>query len=367
MSAPVRFLALTVAGWTVVRLTALGAISGFTLGYAKPAPRPSPVPSQLASLPLGDPAQLQPYTYGAYAPGAYPPVAYPAAQVIPVRVPVPYYVPVYVSAPAGAPTGSIPPRAAWHLPASGSAFALGDYPSLPAPSEDLLALAASSRGAISTPAAISPLAQQTRFKRWQLSSWAFLRGPAVPDSLATAGQLGGSQAGARLLYNFNRSIAASLRLTSPIGASTGLELAGGVRWIPLRSLPIAITAERRQSISRIGGRSDFALFAEGGLYRRPLPLRLYLDGYFQGGIVGIGRRDLFIDGEATVSRPLFGRISAGFGVWGGAQPGLSRLDAGPRISLHVRRNVYAHFDWRQRVAGTAQPNSGPAVTLAADF
>jgi len=68
-----------------------------------------------------------------------------------------------------------------------------------------------------------------------------------------------------------------------------------------------------------------------------------------------------------VSRPLFGRISAGFGLWGGAQPGLSRLDVGPRISLQVRRNVYAHFDWRQRVAGTATPNSGPAVTLAADF
>ena len=81
----------------------------------------------------------------------------------------------------------------------------------------------------------------------------------------------------------------------------------------------------------------------------------------------VSRRDLFIDGAATVSRPLFGRISAGFGVWGGAQPGVARLDVGPRISLRVRRNVYAHFDWRQRLAGSAQPNSGPAVTLAADF
>lgn len=365
MSAPVRFLALTVAGWTLIRLTALGAVSGFTLGYAKPARLPPPVPSQLASLPLDDSARLQAYPYGAYAP-----TAYPTAQVMQVRVPVPYYVPVYISAPATpavAEPQPIPLRPAWHLPTSASTFVLGDYPSLPAPDQDLLALAASSRGAISTPAAISPLAPEARFKRWQLSSWAFLRGPAVPDSLATAGQLGGSQAGARLLYNFNRSIAASLRLTSPIGASTGAELAGGVRWIPYRSIPIAITAERRQSISRLGGRSDFALFAEGGLYRRPLPLRLYLDGYFQGGVVGVSRHDLFVDGAVTVSRPLFGRISAGFGVWGGAQPGLSRLDAGPRISLHVRRNIYAHFDWRQRIAGTATPNSGPAVTLAADF
>jgi hypothetical protein len=362
VSAPVRFLALTVAGWTLIRLATLGAISGFTLEYAKPARLP-PVPTQLASLPAADPTQLQPYPYGAYAPAAYP-----AVQMIPERIPVPYYVPVYVSAPASAQPQPISPRPAWHLPSSGSSFILGDYPSLPAPDQDLLALAAtSSRGAISTPAVIAALPPETRLKRWQLSSWAFLRGPAVPDSLATAGQLGGSQAGARLLYNFNHSVAASVRLTSPIGASTGPELAGGVRWIPLRSIPLAITAERRQSIGRFGGRSDFALFAEGGLYRRPLPLRLYLDGYFQGGVVGLSRRDLFIDGAATVSRPLFGRISAGFGVWGGAQPGLSRLDAGPRISLHVRRNVYAHFDWRQRVAGTATPNSGPAVTLAADF
>jgi len=366
VSAPVRFLALTVAGWTLVRLTALGAISGFTLGYAKPAALPPPVSSQLASLPTANPIQLQPYSYGAYSPAAYP-----AMQVIPVRVPVPYYLPVYVSAPAAPATAQpqpISPRPAWHLPNSGSSFVLGDYPSLPAPDQDLSALAAtSSWGAISTPAVVAPLPVETRLKRWQLSSWAFLRGPAVPDSLAAAGQLGGSQAGGRLLYNFSHSIAASLRITSPIGASTGAEIAGGIRWIPLRSIPIAITAERRQSISRIGGRSDFALFAEGGLYRRPLPLRLYLDGYFQGGVVGVSRRDLLIDGAATVSRPLFGRISVGLGIWGGAQPGLSRLDAGPRISLHVRRNVYAHFDWRQRVAGTAQPNSGPAITLATDF
>jgi hypothetical protein len=33
----------------------------------------------------------------------------------------------------------------------------------------------------------------------------------------------------------------------------------------------------------------------------------------------------------------------------------------------VRNNLKVHFDWRQRVAGNAQPGSGPAVTLAGDF
>jgi hypothetical protein len=362
VSAPVRFLALTVAGWTAFRLTALGAVSGFTLGYARPASLPPLVPTQLAALAPAEPAWP-----------AYPEAAYPAAplqvpvQEVPVRIAVPYYVPVDLPAQSAEQLTSIPPRPPWRLPDSVKASLHDVFPSLRAPEEDFVALADFPRQAISTPAVIAPIAENPKPKRWQLSSWAFLRGPAVPDSLATAGQLGGSQAGARLLYNFRRSLAASLRLTSPIGASTGAEIAGGVRWIPLRSIPIAITAERRQSISRAGGRSDFALFAEGGLYRRPLPLRLYLDGYFQGGVVGVTRRDLFVDGAATVSHPVFGPISAGFGLWGGAQPGLSRLDAGPRVSVRVRNNIYAHLDWRQRVAGTAKPNSGPAVTFAADF
>jgi len=49
------------------------------------------------------------------------------------------------------------------------------------------------------------------------------------------------------------------------------------------------------------------------------------------------------------------------------QPGLYRVDAGPRVTMRVRPNVRVHFDWRQRLAGTAQPGSGPVVTLAGDF
>jgi hypothetical protein len=54
-------------------------------------------------------------------------------------------------------------------------------------------------------------------------------------------------------------------------------------------------------------------------------------------------------------------------MWGGVQPGLYRVDAGPRLSMKVRSNMRVHLDWRQRLAGNAEPRSGPAVTLAADF
>jgi hypothetical protein len=54
-------------------------------------------------------------------------------------------------------------------------------------------------------------------------------------------------------------------------------------------------------------------------------------------------------------------------MWGGAQPGLYRIDAGPRVTMRVRDNLRVHLDWRQRLAGNAEPGSGPAITLAGDF
>ena len=212
---------------------------------------------------------------------------------------------------------------------------------------------------------------RTRIDRLQLSAWALLRGRqgliAGPNSLAAGGQLGGSQAGARLTYNISPLLGLSLRSSSPVG-SRGGEVAGGLRITPFRAIPISLTAERRQAIGRYGGgRSAFAMFLEGGLYQQPVVWGFNLDAYLQGGIVGARRRDLFVDGAAAFTRPLYGPFSGGFGVWGGAQPGLYRVDAGPRLSMKVRNNMRVHLDWRQRVAGNAAPGSGPAVTLAADF
>jgi hypothetical protein len=156
-------------------------------------------------------------------------------------------------------------------------------------------------------------------------------------------------------------------MSSEVGRRGG-EVAAGVRIRPLIGVPVWLTAERRQRIGRFGGgRNDFALFAEAGLYQRPLPGRFKLDSYLQGGVVGVKTRDLFIDGALTVTRPVYRNFSFGFGVWGGAQPGLSRLDAGPRVTMQVRRNVKVHADWRQKLVGNARPGSGPALTLAGDF
>ena len=98
-----------------------------------------------------------------------------------------------------------------------------------------------------------------------------------------------------------------------------------------------------------------------------MPLGFLADAYLEGGVVGLRRRDRFIDGSLALTRPVYRQFSAGFGVWGGAQPGVARLDAGPRVSMRVRGNVKVHVDWRQRLLGKARPGSGPAVTLAGDF
>jgi hypothetical protein len=362
VSAPIRFLALVLTGWVGIRAFTLGEIPGFTVSYAKerPATRLPPiVATQFPALPPAQP--LLPQRWAGQMPASDP--AYATFAVPPA-----YYYPVYPS-PAASRPQPIPTRAAWTLPSStaaGLAFGassptLGDWqisglPALPQ---------AQSRPIPVFPA--QPLVQQ-RLDRLQMTTWALLRGAPEPGALASGGTLGGSQAGVRLTYNFNRWLAASLRTTSPVGGSRGAEVAGGVRITPFRSIPIAITAERRQSISRDGGgRSAFALFAEGGLYRQPMPLDFSLDAYFQAGVVGLNSRDLFADGAMAFTRPVWGRVSAGFGLWGGYQPGVYRVDAGPRVSVRLRDNIYAHIDWRQRLAGRAAPASGPALTVAADF
>ncbi len=35
--------------------------------------------------------------------------------------------------------------------------------------------------------------------------------------------------------------------------------------------------------------------------------------------------------------------------------------------MRVRNNIKVHVDYRQRLAGNAEPGSGPALTLAGDF
>ncbi len=63
-------------------------------------------------------------------------------------------------------------------------------------------------------------------------------------------------------------------------------------------------------------------------------------------------------------------LRAGAGAWGGAQEDAARLDIGPSASVSFQlgegRGRLA-ADYRIRVAGDAEPSSGPALTLSAGF
>lgn len=84
-------------------------------------------------------------------------------------------------------------------------------------------------------------------------------------------------------------------------------------------------------------------------------------------MVGATRRDLFADGALTATYPFMRRFAVGGGMWGGIQPGLSRFDAGPRLSYQLRPGLRAHVDYRFRITGNADRGSGPALTIAAGF
>jgi hypothetical protein len=366
MRPSLRFLAVAVVGWAGVRAATLGALPGAELFRVEPARATAPPITPTQFPPIEPVAVAQPDVYAQPYAQYYAPATYPQPPVRPVMVPVYYAAPV--SAPA-APSRTAelpPPRRPLYYSSAADDWPLTGLAAISTPARSSVVVAQQS-----APAAPVPPIDPHRLDRLQLTSWALLRsqraGIAGSRSLATGGQLGASQAGARLIYNFNRQLALTARFSSEVGRRGG-EAAAGVRVRPLGGIPLWLTAERRQAIGRYGGgRSAFALFFESGLYGRPLPGRVSLDSSLQGGVVGVRRRDWFVDGGLAVSRPVYRQFSAGFGVWGAGQPGLYRVDAGPRLTIRVRSNLRAHVDWRQRLAGNARPGSGPALTLAADF
>ena len=366
MRPSLRFLAVAVVGWVGVRAMTLGMVPGAQIFAARPrAAEPAPImATQFAPIEPIAPAPAMPPPLQAASMSYYP--NYSTGPMPPIVVPV-YY--SYRGAP---PPPVRPASAIWGLPEPAPIFypaaaTLDDWP--------LSRLASASMPARSTVTApmqtTAPAIIAARIDRIQFTMWAMLRDTrnltTTSSSLASGGTLGGSQAGARLFYNFSPMISAVVRTSSQVGQRGG-EVAGGVRVHPLRSIPLWITAERRQALGKYGGgRNAFALFAESGVYGRPMPWGFTLDGYAQAGVVGLGSRDLFADGGLAFTRPVYRQFSAGFGAWGGVQPDLYRVDAGPRLTMQVRRGVRVHFDYRQRLAGNAEPGSGPVVTLAGDF
>lgn len=416
MSAPLRFLGVAILAYVGLRTAssalALEPVPGMT-------PPPAPAGPEMAALPPGVPADMGPpsaYPAGYYGP-AVPSPTMAAMPPMPPMPPMPMVMP-YPVMPAMMPmpqrarmsqpvAWAEPPPEQWPEPPQrwrsphppedeqdGTAFAYEAGAAPPLDRWPAIGTAGpfSVGGLQRTPSWGSsegggPL-RAAGNGLWSMDLWALARQPRSgllstkdPDAglnpgLASAGSLGGSQAGMRLSWRPLPRAGVHLRLSSallPQGrggqAFAGGEGSLGVSYQPIATFPVRLLAERRQRLGPAlgGGRNAFAFLAEGGLYEREVGRGIRLDGYGQAGLVGARRRSLFADGALTATTPILPRFTLGGGMWGGVQPGLSRFDAGPRLGYQLSPRMRMNLDYRFRLTGRADPPSGPALTVSGGF
>lgn len=224
----------------------------------------------------------------------------------------------------------------------------------------------------------SPSSREASGRRWSADSWLLWRkGSEGATNVPGALSYGASQAGAVLRYRLAHDTAlhprAHMRATGALD-TPDRELAAGVGVQPVKQLPLEILAEGR--IGRFSG-DTLVRPAVVGVFGPPpqaLPLNLEIELYAQAGYVGGSNATGFADGQARVTRSIDvgpATVQAGAGVWGGAQRDVERIDIGPSLSVTapVGGGIFARasIDWRERVAGDAQPASGPVITLSAGF
>jgi len=348
---PLRFLGLVVGGWIALRV---GAVTIPLLWQTAPAPigKAAVASTGRPSTPVASPEAA---TAGSSV-----------SQADPVRPAAPHVKSVWVMPQSVQPSlGQLKPA----LPASGPApspfIALADNRPPPSPAEP--ALPAPTVVPPSAPGLAGP-------SHWSLAGWLLWRRDGGA-SLAQAPLLGGSQGGVRLDYHLwqagDRSFSLYSRVTRALDRPFAEEGAFGLALRPVKGLPVSVLVERRQRLGA-GGRSGFALMAAGGIDPKAILPRVEVEGYAQAGVVGLPGSDGFADGRLSVDYRLAPKpdLALGVAVSGAAQTGVSRLDIGPELRLrlpvaggHMRLSA----EWRQRVAGSARPASGPAVALVADF
>jgi len=322
---PLRFLALVAIGWVAIRI----AILWYQTGSLPEAIRKFAAPA-VASLPPREEAPL-----------------------VPMKPAVPHAAPLPVARGAAAPHYVGDPVRMRMALLNLLQFGDPEYTDFPAALAPALFTAPSRQRA-------GPV------DRWSASAWVTAR-PGSGLAAAPGGQLGGSQAGVRLVYLLDPKHRISLfgRFVTPLSAS-GREATLGVEWQPTRA-PVRLVAEQRFAID--GGKSGPGLGVVAGLDRDVAGFRL--ESYGQAGVIRRDRAEPYADGAARATRRIgHTRFAIGGGMWGAAQRDAARLDIGPSATLALPvagRDFRFALDWRQRVAGSARPGSGVALTLGSDF
>lgn len=233
--------------------------------------------------------------------------------------------------------------------------------------------------------------QTAPFDRWAVDSWAFFRaGDGTPFGQRTIGgqaQYGASQAGAIARYYPWRNAAAPslfVRTSRALSGPPQSEIALGTLLQPAQTIPVKLAVEQRFALDS-NGRNRPAAYLVSATKPRRLPGNVRANIYAQAGVVGLNDSAYFFDLQLTLDRPIINddarELSVGAGLWSGGQGPLNkrganalsdvnRVDIGPRVAARIPiagQPTQIALDWRQRVAGNAAPNSGPALTLSTRF
>ncbi|MGU3389440.1 hypothetical protein [Sphingomonas sp. M1A8_2b] len=331
---PLRFLAMTLGGWTMIRIAVLLSDEGaLPAGAVIPAAIKILVPDAVAAV-------------------------FAKADERPA---------ISVSIGAPLPEPVIAPHARFRglastMPAPPSHQIDHSVPAQPLPPAE------AKRQTVPSPFAPPMHVQEAR--RLTGSAWLLVRGG--PAGTLSGGQLGASQGGVRLTYALGgrRRFALAARLAAPLRGK-GREAALGVEWQPT-TLPIRLIAEQRFVLD--GGRGGPTLGIIAGYGPADIAPGVRVEAYGQAGVIARDGVERFVDASARITHPLGhvagARIDIGVGIWGSAQRGSERLDIGPSLVIGVPivgKSLRLTLDWRERVAGAARPGSGPALSIGSDF
>ena len=215
--------------------------------------------------------------------------------------------------------------------------------------------------------------------RWSGDGWVYARQDRSGPLAAGQPFYGRSQAGAVLRYRLAPSSGhrpvGYVRATRAIAGPAETEVAAGVAARPLPGLPLSVAAEIRVTAEPGGREARPAAFAVTELPPFRLPFGLRGEVYAQAGYVGGRFATPFADGQARLDGSIAtlgagGQVRIGGGIWGGAQKHAARLDIGPGATVDFRvgeTRARLVADYRLRIAGDAEPKSGPALTFSAGF
>ncbi len=233
-------------------------------------------------------------------------------------------------------------------------------------------------GVVYAPQASQDFVREDARSRWSMDLWALWREDTTTPITSGRPSYGRSQAGAVVRYRLDPASRHApqlhLRATRALDGERETDVALGASAKLLPSVPVRLAAEARVSETDAGTELRGAAYAVTELPPVNLPAGFTGEAYAQGGYVTGEFATPFIDGQARITRELASagdfRLTAGGGVWGGAQEDAERLDVGPSAGVSFRIGATrgrVSAVYRFRVAGDAEPSSGPALTLTAGF